>query len=42
MDGPRNYDCALVEIISHWQDELYRRTQGSTDRLLPVGIVQVN
>lgn len=41
MDGPRNYDCALVEMISHWQEDLYRRTQGSTDRMLPVGIVQL-
>lgn len=41
LDGPRNYNCVLVELISQWREELYRRTQGSTDRMLPVGIVQL-
>lgn len=41
MDGPRNYDCAMTAMISDWREELYRRTQGSTDLMLPVGIVQV-
>lgn len=36
-----NYDCALVEFIRHWRQEVFDRAGGSSDVLLPVGIIQV-